>query len=179
MTVSRCCCKWFQMCSSEPLVVESIHVVGGKGDILFQRCMCHHCLSLLDSCGGHGVRSVQKCTQRAKPCTCPSNNCVLSRALRCSLLCSWPGHKRLSLYVAFKTLFFLMHNYFQGPLCPTVKEGRWRHADPKGLCDTVCNGTGQGISLGYSHVWPDTSLCCSLPVWHSASSSPRLLLNVL
>lgn len=29
MTASRCCCKWFQMCSSGPLVVESTRALGG------------------------------------------------------------------------------------------------------------------------------------------------------
>ena len=100
--------------------------------ILFQGCMWHHCLSPLGLRGGDEIGSIQKYTQRAKPFTCPSSNSALSRAHRCAQLCSWPGHKGLSLYIACKTISFLMHNYFQGPLSPTVEDGSGRHADPKG-----------------------------------------------
>lgn len=115
----------------------------GESYIHFQGCMWHHCLFLLDLRGGDEISSIQRYTQRAKPFTCPSSNCVLSRAHRCAQLCSSPGHKGLPLYIACKTILFLMHNYFQGPLSSTVEDGSGRHADPKGP-SRLSYLTGQG-----------------------------------
>lgn len=137
----------------------------------FSRDACGITAFFLDLRRAGEISSIQKYTQRAKPFTCPSSSCVLSRAHSRAQLCSWSGHKGLSPYIAYKTIFFLVHNYFQGPVSPTAEDWSGRHADPKGP-SWLSLLTGQGreflLVILMSGLIPPPAVPCLFGTQHPA-----------
>lgn len=115
------------------------------------------------------LRNTEKCPQRAKTFMHPSPHRSLPGAPSCTLLCSYPEHKRLSPDIPYQTICFLKHNYFQGP---AEEEGNAGREATWSL--VMQHPTAQGSSSLLPHAWPDTSLCCSFSAWHPHAEHAEL-----